>query len=67
MNISFWTESFEAWYDKLWAWVNEDPQIRPEQPPVTLNDLPDQGGLTTAELGNTTSDEDYRCFLTVPS
>lgn len=50
ISVPFLTPSFTQWYDQMWSWVNTDPQIHPETPPVTLNDLPDQSRINKSDL-----------------
>ena len=52
MHLGFWTKSFENWYEKLWKWLNQDPNEREETPPVTLDDLPHPRILTLKDLEN---------------
>ena len=54
INASFYTPSFDVWYDALWGWLNEDVNTRSEAPPVTINDLPDQGIIAKSMLPSTT-------------
>ena len=54
INASFHTPAFEEWYNTLWTWLNEDPATRDDAPPVTINDLPDQGILAAEDLPETT-------------
>jgi hypothetical protein len=44
------TPAFRSWYDAIMAWRAEDWQTRDPLPPLTVNDLPDTGILTPAEL-----------------
>lgn len=44
------TPGFRSWYDAIMAWRAEDWQTRDPLPPLTVNDLPDTGILTPAEL-----------------
>lgn len=54
MGLSFLSPSFQKWFDQLNAWLKENPQTRSTNPPVNLNDLPDQGILKVSELQDTT-------------
>ena len=53
INISFSMPSFDAWYDQLLDWMDADPDTRPEDPPVTIDDLPDQGHMPAEDLAET--------------
>ncbi|MCX7794190.1 MAG: calcineurin-like phosphoesterase C-terminal domain-containing protein [Thermodesulfovibrionales bacterium] len=50
MSLSFLTSSFYNWYTELLNWLRSDPSTRPERPSVNINNLPDQGVLTTSEI-----------------
>lgn len=50
MHLAFKTRSFDNWYGQLWDWANQPVDTRPPEPPVTPDDLPDQGRLSQAEL-----------------
>lgn len=53
MHLSFLTPSFEAWYEKIWKWVNSEKKSRNPEPPVSINDLPDQQIISRKELDET--------------
>lgn len=53
MHLSFLTPAFEAWYGKIWEWVSRDKESRSSQPPVSINDLPDQQTVSRKELDKT--------------
>jgi len=44
------TADFRTWFDALNAWRLEDAETRDPVPPVNLNDLPDPGIVTPADL-----------------
>jgi hypothetical protein len=50
MNLSFWTPSFEKWFNAQVNWYNADPKSRSAAPPFTQSDLPDLGAIKRAEL-----------------
>jgi len=50
MSLSFLSPTFQAWYDELLAWVKAGSK---GTPPTNINQLPDTGIITTAELPNT--------------
>jgi hypothetical protein len=54
MHLSFMTPSFQKWFDSLLDWAQKDPENRPANPPVTLNDLPDQRSIRKQDLGTIT-------------
>ncbi len=53
MHVGFKTPAFDAWYDTLTAWMSTEAKSRPEQPPVTIHDLPAPNIVTTSESGAT--------------
>ena len=53
MNLSFSTPSFYEWYDAMWDWTISDMTSRPEAPPLSINDLADQGSISSDELAET--------------
>jgi 3',5'-cyclic AMP phosphodiesterase CpdA len=53
MNLSLMTKSFRVWSGKLEAWTDESAASHNAAPPVSLNDLPDQGIVKASELGET--------------
>jgi hypothetical protein len=54
MALSLATPSFNQWSGKLYAWLKQDTSAKSATPPVNINDLPDQGVVTAAELNATT-------------
>jgi len=50
MSLSFLSPTFLSWYDELLAWVKAGSQ---NTPPININNLPDTGIVTVAELPNT--------------
>ena len=52
MSLAMLSPSFMKWYEKLQAWMNEDPKTRSAVPPVNINDLPDTKILTDEDLSD---------------
>ncbi|MET0390141.1 MAG: calcineurin-like phosphoesterase family protein [Polyangiales bacterium] len=50
MSLSFLSPTFLAWYDKLSAWLNTDPELRSGTTPVSINDLPDPSIITATDM-----------------
>jgi 3',5'-cyclic AMP phosphodiesterase CpdA len=53
MHLSFLTPSWQDWYSKMSEFTAQSLP-RSGNPPVTLNDLPDQGTIPVADLAKTT-------------
>jgi hypothetical protein len=50
MQLSFLTPSFQKWFSQQLTWAKSDTSVRSKNPPVTINDLPDQGIISQKDL-----------------
>lgn len=50
MNLSFWTPSFDQWFQAQKNWYNANPETRPATPPFTQANLADPAALKDSEL-----------------